>query len=87
MTKTTKMKINEKIIEWSATGIFLISVLLTSFNVYPLNIFVALVANILWLWLGFIWKKDSLIIVEAVVVAIDFAGTLKVLNLLLLLDT
>ena len=87
MTKTTKMKINEKIIEWSATGIFLISVLLTSFNVYPLNIFVALVANILWLWLGFIWKKYSLIIVEAVVVAIYFAGTLKVLNLLLLLDT
>ena len=81
------MKINEKIIEWSATGIFLISVLLTSFNVYPLNIFVALVANILWLWLGFIWKKYSLIIVEAVVVAIYFAGTLKVLNLLLLLDT
>lgn len=81
------MKINEKLIEWSATGIFLISVPLTSFNVYPLNIFVALVANILWLWLGFIWKKYSLIIVEAVVVAIYFAGTLKVLNLLLLLDT
>ena len=81
------MKINEKIIEWSATGIFLISVLLTSFNVYPLNIFVALAANILWLWLGFIWKKYSLVIVEAVVVAIYFAGTLKVLNLLLLLDT
>ena len=69
----------EKIIEWSATGIFLISVLLTSFNVYPLNIFVALVANILWLWLGFIWKKWSLIIVEAVVVAIYFAGAIKVI--------
>ena len=69
----------EKIIEWSATGIFLISVLLTSFNVYPLNIFVALVANILWLWLGFIWDKWSLIIVEAVVVAIYFAGAIKVI--------
>jgi hypothetical protein len=69
----------EKIIEWSATGIFLVSVLLTSFNIYPLNIFVALVANILWLWLGFIWNKWSLIIVEAVVVAIYFAGAIKVI--------
>ncbi len=69
----------EKIIELSATGIFLVSVLLTSFNVYPLNIFVALVANILWLWLGFIWNKWSLIIVEAVVVAIYFAGAIKVI--------
>ncbi len=69
----------EKIIEWSATGLFLVSVLLTSFNVYPLNIFVALVANILWLWLGFIWNKWSLIIEEAVVVAIYFAGTIKVI--------
>ncbi len=69
----------EKVIEWSATGIFLVSVLLTSFNIYPLNIFVALVANIIWLWLGFIWNKWSLIIVEAVVVAIYFAGAIKVI--------
>lgn len=69
----------EQIIEWSATGIFLVSVLLTSFNVYPMNIFVALVANILWLWLGVIWNKWSLIIVEAVVVAIYFAGAIKVI--------
>ena len=67
------------VIEWLATGIFLISVLLTSFNIYPLNIFVALAANILWLWLGFIWNKWSLIIVEAVVVAIYFVGAIKVI--------
>ena len=69
----------DAVIEWLATGIFLISVLLTSFNIYPLNIFVALTANILWLWLGFIWNKWSLIIVEAVVVAIYFVGAIKVI--------
>ena len=67
----------EVVIEWLATGLFLISVLLTSFNVYPLNLYVALIANILWLWLGFIWKKWSLITVEAVVVIIYFGGVLK----------
>ena len=77
--RINKIVNKEQFIEWSATAIFLVSVLLTSFNIYPLNIFVALVANILWLWLGFIWKKYSLIIVEAVVVAIYFAGTIKVI--------
>jgi hypothetical protein len=74
------MKHLEKIVEWLATGLFLISVLLTSLNIYPLNIFVALAANILWLWLGFIWKKWSLIIVEAVVVVIYLVGTIKVIT-------
>jgi len=67
----------ENIVEWLATGVFLVSVLLTSFNIYPMNVYVALVANILWLWLGFIWKKWSLITVEAVVVIIYFAGIIK----------
>ena len=65
------------IIEWLATSLFLISVLLTSFNVYPMNVYVALLANILWLWLGVIWQKWSLIIVEAVVVIIYLIGTIK----------
>lgn len=65
------------IIEWLATGIFLISVLLTSFNIYPLNVYIALLANILWLWLGFIWKKWSLIIVESVVVIIYLIGAIN----------
>ena len=65
------------IIEWSATVILLMSVALTSFNIYPLNIYVALLANVLWLWLGFIWKKWSLIIVEAVVVVIYLIGTVN----------
>jgi hypothetical protein len=67
----------EIVIEWTATGLFLVNVLLTSFNVYPMYLYVALVANILWLLLGFIWKKWSLIIVEAVVVIIYLAGILK----------
>lgn len=67
----------EVIIEWLATAIFLISVLLTSFNIYPLNVYIALLANILWLWLGFIWKKWSLIIVESVVVIIYLIGAIN----------
>ena len=69
----------EFIVEWSATFILLIGVGLTSANIYPLNVFVSLGANLLWLWLGFIWKKWSLITVELVVVAMYIAGTIKAL--------
>lgn len=65
------------IVEWSATFVLLIGVALTSFNMYPLNVYVCLAANLLWLWLGFIWKKWSLIVVELVVVAMYLAGTVK----------
>jgi hypothetical protein len=69
----------EFIVEWSATLILLLGVWLTSFNYYPINVFVCLVANLLWLWLGFIWKKWSLIIVELVVVVIYLIGSVKAL--------
>jgi hypothetical protein len=75
------MKFNlEFIVEWSATLILLLGVWLTSFNYYPINIFVCLAANLLWLWLGFIWKKWSLIIVELVVVVIYLVGSFKALT-------
>jgi hypothetical protein len=65
------------VVEWSATLILLIGVALTSANIYPLNVVVSLVANLLWLWLGFIWRKWSLIVVELVVVAMYLAGTVR----------
>jgi hypothetical protein len=69
----------EFIIEWSATLLLLVGVWLTSFNIYPLNVYVCLAANVLWLWLGFIWKKWSLILVEFVVVIMYLLGTIKTL--------
>jgi len=69
----------EFILEWSSTLVLLIGVALTSFNIYPLNVYVCLAANLLWLWLGFFWKKWSLIVVELVVVAMYLAGTIKTL--------
>jgi hypothetical protein len=65
------------VVEWSATSILLIGVALTSANIYPLNVVVSLVANLLWLWLGFIWRKWSLIIVEIVIVTMYLAGTIQ----------
>jgi hypothetical protein len=75
------MKTWEKVIEWSATVCFLISVALTSFDIFPINLYVSLITNLLWLAVCIVWRKWSLIIVEAVVCVIYAAGIVKYLFL------
>ena len=60
--------------EWGSTALLLVGVALTSFNIYPLNLWVCLAANAGWTVMGIIWKKWSLLIVQAVVSAIYIFG-------------
>jgi len=71
------MKNWEKIIEWTATVFFLISVALTSVDIFPINLYVSLVTNLLWLLVGIVWRKWSLITVEAVVCVMYAAGIIR----------
>jgi len=65
--------------EWSMTIILIIGVVLTSFNIYPLNLWILLVGNLGWVFLGIIWKKWSLIIVQSLITIIYIAGVVKIL--------
>ena len=67
----------EFILEWSSTAILLLGVALTSFNVFPLNLWVCLAANAGWAAIGIVWKKWSLLIVQIVVTLIYVAGIYK----------
>ena len=67
----------ERTIEWAATVCFLISVVLTSLDIFPVNLYVSLATNLLWLWVGFIWRKWSLITVEAVVCVMYAVGIFR----------
>jgi hypothetical protein len=64
-------------IEWIATASFLCSVALTSLNYYPEYLYLSLITNVLWLAVGIIWHKWSLIIVEAVVCIMYAIGIIK----------
>jgi len=66
----------EKIFEWAATIILIIGVALTAINIYPLNVYFSLLGNLMWLVLGFMWKKNSLIVIQLVVVIIYIAGSI-----------
>ena len=64
-------------IEILATGTLIIGVALTSWNIYPANIYMSVVGNFLWLLMGWYWKKWSLIIIEAFILVIYACGIIK----------
>lgn len=61
-------------IEWTSTAILITGVLLTSLNVYPLNLVFNFAGNLGWFVIGFLWRKYSLIVVQTVILAIYFGG-------------
>jgi hypothetical protein len=67
----------EAIIEWTSTATLLIGVALTSFNIYPLNLWICLIANAGWALVGILWKKWSLLLVQIVITVLYVAGIYK----------
>lgn len=60
--------------EWLCTVVLIVGVALTSYNVYPLNIWLCFLGNFGWMILGYMWRKWSLFIVELLIVIIYIAG-------------
>jgi hypothetical protein len=63
--------------EWVSTALLISGVVLTSFNIYPLNLYVLLIGNIAWLLLAIIWKKSSLFTVQLIITLIYVVGIAK----------
>ena len=67
-------------IKWAGTILCLVGIGLTSFNIYPLNIFLSLIGSALWTVAGWIQRDTPLVLVEAVAVAFYLAGVFNYLN-------
>lgn len=65
-------------IEWIATITLIIGVALTSWNMYPVNIYMSVIGNFLWLLMAFYWKKWSLIIIQVFIILIYAVGVIKI---------
>lgn len=63
-------------IKWAGTFLCLLGILFTSYDVYPINIFLGLIGSALWTYAGWLQKDNPLIIVEGVAVALYFSGVL-----------
>jgi hypothetical protein len=70
----------EFVLEWTATALLIAGVALTSWNIYPLNLYISLAGNFAWLLVALLWKKWSLITIEFVIILIYIAGVVKLLT-------
>ena len=64
-------------LKWAGTILCLIGIGLTSFNIYPLNIFFSLVGSALWTIAGILQKDKPLFLVEFVAVLCYISGVIN----------
>ena len=67
----------EFIIEWISTALVIIGAVLTAWNIYPMNIMFQIVGNVGWFIVGYMWKKWSLMTIQAVISVIYIAGLIS----------
>lgn len=65
---------SERIAEILATVFIVISVYLTTRNVFPANIIFQFLGCVCWVYLGIKWKKWSLILMNVIFVLMDLNG-------------
>lgn len=63
-----------KTIKWIGTTLCLLGILLTSLNIYPLNIFIGFIGSGLWAYAGYEQDDFALFTVEIVAVALYLSG-------------
>ena len=69
----------DAIVKWVATAITLIGAVLTSLNIYPLNVIAFNLGSVLWLIFAIRIKEPSLIVVNTGLLLVYVAGLVKAL--------
>jgi uncharacterized membrane protein len=67
----------EFIIEWVSTILVIVGAMLTAWNIYPMNLAFQFVGNVGWFAVGYMWKKWSLMTIQAVISVIYIAGLIS----------
>ena len=67
-------------VKWISSIIIIISMILTSANIYPLNIFLALPATLGWIYVSFQWKDKAMISMNFVALTIYILGVVNFLH-------
>jgi hypothetical protein len=64
-------------IKWTGSVFLIVAMMMTSVNIFPLNLYVALVGMTAWLIVGILWHDRALIVLNAVSVAIYGLGIMN----------
>ena len=66
-----------KLVKWLSTIGIICSMLLTAYNIYPLNLYVALPATLGWIAVSIQWKDKALISMNSVALFIYIIGVIN----------
>ena len=77
MKDTTVVRKPYQALAWVGTIGLIIGASMTAFNIYPLNIWVMIVANGIWLVAGILWKEPSVWGLNFFMVAVYLIGAIK----------
>jgi uncharacterized membrane protein len=64
-------------VKWVASIILLVSLTLTSTNLFPLNLFFMVVGCVAWAWVGYMWHDRSLLLLNGVSAVIALIGLIR----------
>ena len=66
-----------KLVKWLSTIGIIGSMLLTAYNIYPLNLYIAIPATLGWIVVSFVWKETSLIAMNTIALCIYILGAIN----------
>ena len=70
----------EKILEWSATAVIIVGAVFAALDIYPWSAILLNGGAFLWLILSIMWRKASLIIINAALLIIYTVGLIVKLS-------
>ena len=74
LNKMTQYKTKDWYIKWGASIVLIVGIILTSNNIYPLNLYFDIVGLTGWFIVGMIWNDRALIVINVVSLAILING-------------
>ena len=74
LSKMTPYKTKDWYIKWGASIVLIVGIILTSNNIYPLNLYFDIVGLTGWFVVGMIWNDRALIVINVVSLAILING-------------
>lgn len=64
-------------VKWASTILTLVHVGLVSYDITPAYKFTGISVGLLWMWLGYLWREPSLVVLNLILNIIYFAGLFK----------
>lgn len=74
LIETIREKQLEFWIKWTASPMALVHVYVTAHDIAPWYKYTGVICALLWLWLGYLWRQPSLMILNVIMVLIYLKG-------------